>query len=94
MIVILFGYCAQYHPSNIVEYDYITYVEYDYITVRYVFFVDMYSTPRTCDCHVSCRWKGMPCSHEDFQETVTDAGVCYTFNARNNANSTINATGK
>ncbi|KAI0212574.1 Acid-sensing ion channel 4 [Lamellibrachia satsuma] len=42
---------------------------------------------------IRCRWKGTPCSHEDFQETVTDAGVCYTFNARNSSNSTIDATG-
>ncbi|KAI0220880.1 hypothetical protein LSAT2_027656, partial [Lamellibrachia satsuma] len=39
------------------------------------------------------RKEDMIASHEDFQETVTDAGVCYTFNARNTANSTVNATG-
>ena len=36
----------------------------------------------------------MPCSHEDFELTVTDAGVCYTFNARLNDNSKVNTTGK
>ena len=36
----------------------------------------------------------MPCSHKDFELTITDAGVCYTFNSRINANSTIKATGK
>ena len=34
----------------------------------------------------------MPCSHEDFELTVTDAGVCYTFNAQLNNNSKVNAT--
>ncbi|KAI0216175.1 hypothetical protein LSAT2_031783 [Lamellibrachia satsuma] len=45
------------------------------------------------DMIASCRWKGAPCSHEDFQETLTDAGVCYTFNSWTKPNSTINATG-
>ena len=45
-------------------------------------------------CLASCRWKGMPCSHNDFQTTLTDAGLCYTFNGHMNANSTMNATGK
>ena len=35
----------------------------------------------------------MPCSHKDFELTITDAGVCYTFNSKINANSTIKATG-
>ena len=35
----------------------------------------------------------MPCSDEDFQLTVTDAGICYTFNSRVTANSMVNATG-
>ena len=43
---------------------------------------------------VSCRWKGTPCSHDDFQLTVTDAGVCYTFNSRISPNSTVDASGK
>ena len=36
----------------------------------------------------------MPCSHEDFELTMTEAGVCYTFNARLNDNSKVNTTGK
>ncbi|KAK2165626.1 hypothetical protein NP493_1354g00003 [Ridgeia piscesae] len=40
-----------------------------------------------------CRWKGMPCSHEDFRLTLTDGGVCFTFNARFSRDSIINATG-
>ncbi|KAK2183126.1 hypothetical protein NP493_318g01024 [Ridgeia piscesae] len=35
----------------------------------------------------------MPCSHENFQLTVTDAEVGYTFNSRISDNSTVNATG-
>ena len=36
----------------------------------------------------------MPCSYKDFQTTVTDVGVCYTFNGQINDNSTMKATGK
>ncbi|XP_060079768.1 uncharacterized protein LOC132559172 [Ylistrum balloti] len=27
-----------------------------------------------------CLWKGLPCSTDDFKTTMTDHGVCYTFN--------------
>ena len=36
----------------------------------------------------------MPCSHEDFELTITDAGVCYTFNPRINAHSIVKASGR
>ncbi|KAI0236999.1 hypothetical protein LSAT2_012493 [Lamellibrachia satsuma] len=45
------------------------------------------------DMIASCRWKGAQCSHEDFELTMTDAGICYTFNARINPNNKVNATG-
>ncbi|KAI0208101.1 hypothetical protein LSAT2_007247, partial [Lamellibrachia satsuma] len=37
-------------------------------------------------------WKTSSCSNEDFKLTVTDAGVCYTFNARTSPDSMINTT--
>ncbi|KAK2186915.1 hypothetical protein NP493_182g00003 [Ridgeia piscesae] len=48
---------------------------------------------RKKDMIASCRWKGRPCSHDDFQLTVTDAGVCYTFNSRISPNSSVDASG-
>ncbi|KAK2186908.1 hypothetical protein NP493_182g00013 [Ridgeia piscesae] len=48
---------------------------------------------RKQDMIASCRWKGRPCSHDDFQLTVTDAGVCYTFNSRISPNSSVDASG-
>jgi len=44
-------------------------------------------------CRNSCRWKGKNCTHEDFTLTLTDAGVCYTFNAEINADSFVESTG-
>ncbi|XP_033762490.1 LOW QUALITY PROTEIN: uncharacterized protein LOC117344005 [Pecten maximus] len=31
-----------------------------------------------------CLWKGLPCSTDDFNTTMTDHGVCYTFNEGRN----------
>ena len=30
---------------------------------------------------IRCTWSGEPCSSKNFTQTVTDYGVCYTFNA-------------
>ena len=30
---------------------------------------------------IRCTWSGEPCSPKNFTQTVTDYGVCYTFNA-------------
>ena len=31
--------------------------------------------------HLRCTWNGRPCNiNQDFKTTITDLGVCYTFN--------------
>ena len=39
-----------------------------------------------CVLLCSCSWKGEPCNiNRDFVTTLTDTGVCYTFNSGENA---------
>ena len=45
-------------------------------------------------CHISCSWKGKVCTHEDFNLSITDAGICYTFNAVLTNDSFVRSTGR
>ncbi len=43
-------------------------------------------------CESRCEWKGEACSMNDFKTSVTDFGICYTFNA-DYPGLTVNKTG-
>ena len=40
-----------------------------------------------------CTWSGEECDASDFEATLTDLGVCYTFNSRTPA-ATVNESGE
>ncbi|CAH1775107.1 unnamed protein product [Owenia fusiformis] len=45
------------------------------------------------DLIYSCRWKGTECSASDFDVTLTDFGVCYTFNLEARSEFAVNESG-
>ena len=49
----------------------------------------------TCKRHFSCTWNGKPCDYSsDISQTLTEFGVCYTFNSGNNSIArTVNKSG-
>ncbi|KAK2180633.1 hypothetical protein NP493_434g00014 [Ridgeia piscesae] len=55
--------------------------------------LDVYLKNKHLKKDMIVRWKGKNCTHEDFTLTLTDAGVCYTFNAEINADSFVESTG-
>ncbi|KAK2153068.1 hypothetical protein NP493_2364g00001 [Ridgeia piscesae] len=46
------------------------------------------------DMIISCSWKGKLCTHEGFNLSITDAGICYTFNDVLTNDSFVRSTGR